>query len=78
MAAKNKKDFKPHMMYPPGGKKADGKMALKFEDHLRLSEMGWGHDVPKKRFGGAIMKSGGQVQGCGCPYGMEMGPNSVL
>ena len=21
---------------------------------------------------------GGQVQGCGCPYGMEMGPNKVL
>ena len=23
-------------------------------------------------------QDGGQVQGCGCPYGMEMGPNSVL
>tara|TARA_R100000697_G_scaffold60271_1_gene73254 strand:+ start:23 stop:166 length:144 start_codon:yes stop_codon:yes gene_type:complete len=23
-------------------------------------------------------RSGGQVQGCGCPYGMNMGPNSVL
>jgi hypothetical protein len=22
--------------------------------------------------------SGGQVQGCGCPYGMSMGPNKVL
>lgn len=21
---------------------------------------------------------GGQVQGCGCPYGMQMGPNNVL
>tara|TARA_R110002012_G_scaffold281773_2_gene471300 strand:+ start:3262 stop:3501 length:240 start_codon:yes stop_codon:yes gene_type:complete len=21
---------------------------------------------------------GGQVQGCGCPYGMEMGPNNLL
>ena len=23
-------------------------------------------------------KMGGQVQGCGCPYGMEIGPNNVL
>ena len=23
-------------------------------------------------------QDGGQVQGCGCPYGMEMGPNRVL
>tara|TARA_Y100001937_G_scaffold57905_1_gene79357 strand:+ start:209 stop:358 length:150 start_codon:yes stop_codon:yes gene_type:complete len=23
-------------------------------------------------------KKGGQVQGCGCPYGMEMGPNNLL
>ena len=23
-------------------------------------------------------QDGGQVQGCGCPYGMEIGPNSVL
>tara|TARA_R100000353_G_scaffold44766_2_gene35962 strand:+ start:1247 stop:1486 length:240 start_codon:yes stop_codon:yes gene_type:complete len=23
-------------------------------------------------------EDGGQVQGCGCPYGMEMGPNRVL
>jgi hypothetical protein len=23
-------------------------------------------------------RSGGQVQGCGCPYGMNMGPNNVL
>jgi len=23
-------------------------------------------------------KHGGAVQGCGCPYGMQMGPNKVL
>ena len=23
-------------------------------------------------------KHGGAVQGCGCPYGMQMGPNNVL
>ena len=23
-------------------------------------------------------KKGGAVQGCGCPYGMEIGPNKVL
>ena len=23
-------------------------------------------------------KKGGAVQGCGCPYGMQMGPNNVL
>ena len=23
-------------------------------------------------------KRGGQVQGCGCSYGMEMGPNKIL
>jgi|TARA_R110001583_G_scaffold35315_4_gene117577 hypothetical protein len=30
-----------------------------------------GGDLYKKR-------EGGQVQGCGCPYSMEMGPNNVL
>ena len=24
------------------------------------------------------MKKGGAVQGCGCPYGMNIGPNKVL
>tara|TARA_R100001510_G_C7619668_1_gene180888 strand:- start:45 stop:209 length:165 start_codon:yes stop_codon:yes gene_type:complete len=24
------------------------------------------------------MEKGGAVQGCGCPYGMEIGPNKVL
>tara|TARA_R100001440_G_scaffold37685_2_gene57150 strand:+ start:1386 stop:1655 length:270 start_codon:yes stop_codon:yes gene_type:complete len=37
----------------------------------------------KKEEGGSVAKykTGGQtnqLQGCGCPYGMEMGPNKVL
>ena len=37
----------------------------------------------KKQEGGSVkyFKRGGQVnqtQGCGCPYGMEMGPNRIL
>jgi|TARA_R100001463_G_scaffold13251_1_gene35413 hypothetical protein len=41
------------------------------------------HKSPKKKedkIEKAKLKyqKGGQVQGCGCPYGMEMGPNTVL
>ena len=70
-----KKNFKPHMMWP---KKGEGKMAKTYAEHLKYKKMGWGHTKPKKQFGGQVMKNGGQVQGCGCPYGMEMGPNTVL
>tara|TARA_R100000084_G_scaffold43205_1_gene17744 strand:- start:381 stop:578 length:198 start_codon:yes stop_codon:yes gene_type:complete len=64
-----KKDFKPHLMCPKNGK---AKMAKTYEEHLKYKEMGWGHDCMDKK------KTGGQVQGCGCPYGMNMGPNTVL
>jgi hypothetical protein len=64
-----KKNFKPHLMCPKNGK---AKMAKTYEEHLKYKEMGWGHDCMDKK------KTGGQVQGCGCPYGMNMGPNTVL
>jgi len=31
-----------------------------------------------KKHKGWKKKMGGQVQGCGCNYGMEMGPNKIL
>ncbi len=64
-----KKDFKPHLMCPKNGK---AKMARTYKEHLKYKKMGWGHDCTPKK------KMGGQVQGCGCPYGMEMGPNNIL
>jgi hypothetical protein len=63
-----KKEFKPHLMCPKNGK---AKMAKTYEEHLKYKEMGWGHDCMDKK------KTGGQVQGCGCPYGMHMGPNTL-
>ena len=62
------KKFKPHLMCPKNGK---AKMAKTYEEHLKYKEMGWGHDCVDKK------KTGGQVQGCGCPYGMHMGPNTL-
>jgi hypothetical protein len=65
-----KKDFKPHLMCPKNGKSV---MAKTYEEHLKYKEMGWGHDCsPIKK------QTGGQVQACGCPYGMELGPNNLL
>ena len=37
-------DFEPHMMYDP--KTGKGYKADKIEDHLRMKEMGYGHDKP--------------------------------
>jgi len=64
-----KENFKPHLMCPKNGK---AKMARTYAEHLKYKKMGWGHDCKPKK------QTGGQVQGCGCPYGMEMGPNTVL
>ena len=72
----NCEGYKNHMMYD--SKTGKSKMTKSCQEHLNLTAKGWSHDKPKKRIGGAIMRSGGQVQGCGCPYGMEMGPNSLL
>ena len=71
----NCEGYEHHMMYD--NKTGKGVMTSSCQQHLDLMAT-HSHDKPKKRFGGAIMKSGGQVQGCGCPYGMEMGPNNLL
>mgnify|MGYP003122242983 FL=1 len=65
------KKFKVHMMYDP--KTGKGYKALTMADHNRMSKKGYTHTKPKKK-----KAMGGQVQGCGCPYGMQMGPNSLL
>ncbi len=68
--AKSKESFKPNLMCPKNGKSV---MAKTYEEHLKYKKMGWGHDCsPIKK------QMGGSVQGCGCPYGMEMGPNNLL
>tara|TARA_Y100000817_G_scaffold283044_1_gene248721 strand:- start:60 stop:275 length:216 start_codon:yes stop_codon:yes gene_type:complete len=71
MAKKDCEGYEHHMMYSPEGK---GVMTSSCQQHLDLSDKGWGHTKPKKK----KMKKGGALQGCGCPYGMEMGPNTVL
>tara|TARA_A100000172_G_scaffold27781_1_gene16341 strand:+ start:800 stop:1000 length:201 start_codon:yes stop_codon:yes gene_type:complete len=65
------KKFKVHMMYDPKTGKAY--KALTMADHNRMSKKGYTHKNPNKK-----KAMGGQVQGCGCPYGMQMGPNSLL
>jgi hypothetical protein len=67
--AKSKASFKPHLMCPKNGKSV---MAKTYEEHLKYKKMGWGHDCSVKK------QTGGQVQACGCPYGMELGPNNLL
>jgi|TARA_R110002020_G_scaffold6077_2_gene25433 hypothetical protein len=66
------KKFKVHMMYHP--KTGKGYKANTMADHNRMDNLGYTHTKPKLN----KKKTGGQVQGCGCPYGMEMGPNTVL
>ena len=55
------------------GLEGKGYKALTMADHNRMSKKGYTHTKPKKK-----KAMGGQVQGCGCPYGMQMGPNSLL
>ena len=43
----NKKEFKPHMMYNP--KTGEGTKASTYEQHLKLSKMGYGHSKPKAK-----------------------------
>jgi hypothetical protein len=66
------KKFKVHMMYDTKTGKAY--KANTMADHNRMDKLGYTHTKPKLN----KKKTGGQVQGCGCPYGMEMGPNNVL
>ena len=68
----NCEGYKNHMMYGPQTGK--GIMTKSCQEHLDLSAKGFSHEKPKMK----KKAMGGQVQGCGCPYGMEMGPNSLL
>jgi|TARA_R110002020_G_scaffold166823_1_gene354967 hypothetical protein len=49
----DKKNFKPHMMYPKQGK---GKMAKTYAEHLKFKKMGWGHTKPKVKKNGSKKK----------------------
>ncbi len=57
MLAKDDKDFSPHMMYDP--KTGKGKKANTYEEHLRLSEMGYVHKSDKEQTNleGQILKT---------------------
>lgn len=57
MLAKDEKDFSPHMMYDP--KTGKGKKADTYEEHLRLSEMGYVHksDEEQANLEGQIVKT---------------------
>jgi hypothetical protein len=48
-------EFEPHMMYDPETGK--GYMAEKYEDHLKMNEMGFTHDAPEMGYGGDLYKA---------------------
>jgi hypothetical protein len=50
-------EFEPHMMYDPETGK--GYMAEKYEDHLKMNKMGFGHDAPEMGYGGYQYGNGG-------------------
>jgi hypothetical protein len=81
--AKKGGSFKPHMMYDP--ETGEGFMADKYEDHLRMNDMGYGHDAPKMAHGGErvrfnpasgnydVVSLGGQVIGTMMAPSMDNG-----
>jgi len=81
--AKKGGSFKPHMMYDP--ETGEGFMADKYEDHLRMNDMGYGHDTPKMAQGGErvrfnpasgnydVVSLGGQVIGTMMAPSMDNG-----
>lgn len=81
--AKKGGSFKPHMMYDP--ETGEGFMANKYEDHLRMNDMGYGHDAPKMAQGGErvrfnpasgnydVVSLGGQVIGTMMAPSMDNG-----
>ncbi len=81
--AKKGGSFKPHMMYDP--ETGEGFMADKYEDHLRMDDMGYGHDAPKMAQGGErvrfnpasgnydVVSLGGQVIGTMIAPSMDNG-----
>jgi hypothetical protein len=51
-------EFEPHMMYDPQTGK--GYMAEKYEDHLKMNEMGFTHDVSEMGYGGVPKAQNGK------------------
>tara|TARA_R100001440_G_scaffold41140_1_gene60899 strand:+ start:1273 stop:1452 length:180 start_codon:yes stop_codon:yes gene_type:complete len=54
---KSEKDFKPHMMYSPDGKKAV--MTKTFKEHLALKNKGFSHEKMAKKKNGKMMGGSG-------------------